>query len=236
MNVVDIIIIGLLILGVLVGSKRGFTKQLISCLGLVIIIVLAFILKNPVAVFFCEHLPFFPLAGLFKGVAVLNILIYEALAFLLILALLTVIWKILLMATSIFEKILNATIILGIPSKILGGILGFLEAYIIVFISLFVLSLPLFNVKDLDDSKLKDLILKETPFLSDITLDKIKVINELKDLKKQYEGKTKSDEFNLKAVDLFLKYDITTHDAIEVLINKDKLDIKNIDKILKKYD
>ena len=56
MGVVDIIIIIFLIFGALLGFKRGFTRELVSFIGMFAIIVLAFILKNPVSVILYKNL------------------------------------------------------------------------------------------------------------------------------------------------------------------------------------
>lgn len=236
MNLVDIIIVVILIIGFFVGSDRGFTKQLVSCLGFIVITILAFLLKNPVSVFLYEHLPFFDFFGIIKGISVLNIVFYELIAFLLILSILTIIWKILLKVTTIFEKFLSATIILGFPSKLLGGLLGLLENFVIIFIALYIISLPVFNNDILANSKLKDPILKETPILSKFTIKNIELFNEFKSLKDKYKSTTDSNKFNLEALDLLLKYDIVSVQSIKVLIENDKLNINNIDTVLKKYE
>lgn len=235
MNIIDIVIIVILILGFLVGSSRGFTKQLVSCLGFIVTVVLAFILKNPVSEFLYEHLPFFDFLGVFKGITILNILLYEVIAFLLVLAILNIIWRILLTATSIFEKFLEATIILGIPSKILGGILGVLENYVLIFIALYILSLPFFDIKVVDEARFKDPIINQTPILSSLTLDNFKVIDEFKLLKDKYEVTTDAEQFNLEALDLLLKYDIITVESAQTLVDKGKLKMNNVDVIIKKY-
>ena len=67
-----------------------------------------------------EKLPFFNFGGIFKGVTVLNILIYELIAFFVVLAVLFVLLRIFTFFSFMIEKILDLTIILGIPSKILG--------------------------------------------------------------------------------------------------------------------
>ena len=72
LNIIDIIIIVFILLGALVGFKRGVTKQLVSCLGLIAVVILSFLLKNPVSIFLYEHLPFFKFAGVLKGVTSLK--------------------------------------------------------------------------------------------------------------------------------------------------------------------
>ena len=235
MNIVDIIILIFLAFGAVSGFKRGFTKQLLSSLGLILVVIVSFILKNPVSVFLYENLPFFKFGGIFKGVTVLNILLYEVVAFFLVMAILLLVLKLLTFVSGIFEKFLNMTIILGIPSKILGAILGVLENFIITFIVLYVLTLPFFSVDMLNESKIKGIILKHTPFLSTQIDKSVLVIDDFIDMKEKYETAVDPNGFNLEALDLLLKHKIVTIDSIEKLLEKDKLQIENIDSILEKY-
>ena len=85
MNIIDIGIILIIIMGGIVGFKRGFFNQLVSSIGFFVIVVLSFLLKNPLSVFLYEHLPFFKFGGIIKGVTVLNIFLYEIIAFIIIL-------------------------------------------------------------------------------------------------------------------------------------------------------
>ena len=95
LNIVDVIIILIILLGGLVGFKEGAIKKLTSIIGLVAVVILSFMLKNYLSVFFYENLPFFNLWGLFKGIQVVNIVFYELLAFLIIASLLTIIYRVL---------------------------------------------------------------------------------------------------------------------------------------------
>ena len=104
---VDIIIVLVILLSGVIGLKRGFTKELVCFLGFFLVIVLSFILKNPVSSFFYNHLPFFKFGGLFKGITSINILLYEVLAFLIIASILLIILRLVIFATSVFEKLLK---------------------------------------------------------------------------------------------------------------------------------
>ena len=59
MGIVDIIIILFILSGALIGFRRGFTSQVVSLVSSFAIVILAFILKNPVSGLLYEHLPFF---------------------------------------------------------------------------------------------------------------------------------------------------------------------------------
>ena len=235
MNIIDVLIIAFLAFGGFVGFKRGLTKQLLSSLGLILVVVFAFILKNPVSIYMYENLPFFKFGGIFKGVTVLNILIYEVIAFFLVLAVLLILLRVLIFISGIFETFLKMTIILGIPSKILGAILGVVENFIIVFLLLYVFTLPIFGLEGVNESKFGQMILKNTPYFSKQINKSVEVAYEFIDLKEKYEKATNPNKFNLEALDLLLKRNIIAISSVDKLIEKDKLEIKNIETVLKKY-
>ena len=233
MDILDIIILIIILFNALLGFKRGFTKELVSFIGFFLIIVLAFILKNPISELMYENLPFFTFGGLFKGVTALNILLYEIIAFFIVVAILTVIFKVLLFATTIFEKLLKFTIILGIPSKILGMIVGIVEGVTISFILLYILSLPLFSINT--NSNLKKQVLNNTPILSSMTKDFKNTIDEFSLLKEEYEIEKDTDKFNYDTLNILLKYKIITVSSAKNLNEKGKLKINNVDTLLNLY-
>ena len=237
MNIVDIIIIAFLLLVALVGWKQVFTKSLVNCDGYILIIIIAFLLKNPLSELMMTYLPFFDFFGAIKGITVLNIALYEILAFLIIFSLLLIVLKVLMVATSIFETILKFTIILGIPSKILGAILGFVKNYVITFMVLYILTLPMITGNEiLNDSKFTKPILESTPALSLFADKTLKVANDFATLKDEYTSSSSSNEFNLETLDLFLKYDIVQKDTVQKLIDKGKINIDGVENVLNKYE
>ena len=235
MNGFDAAIILILIMGAVVGFKRGFTYEVVSTLGFFLVLILAYFLKNPLSVFLYEHLPFFKFGGIFKGVTVLNIFLYEVIAFLIVAIVLMFILKIIEKVTNLFEKFLKFTFIFSIPSKIAGMIVGMIESYVWVYIILYILNLPMFDIPLLQKSNYKDQILNHTVILSNATDRSMKVINEFLELKDKYEVTPNATEFNRETLDLFLKYDVITVDSVETLRDKNKLKIDNLDEILNKY-
>ena len=116
MNIVDALIILIILASGVAGFKRGVLKQTVSTVGFIIVVVLAFYLKNPIAEFLSLHFPFFKFSGSFANVTSLNIILYQIISFILVVLLLEVVLGILIRITGIIEKILKYTIILGIPS------------------------------------------------------------------------------------------------------------------------
>lgn len=226
MNVVDIVILIFLAFGALIGFKRGFTHELVSLLGIFVIIILSYILKNPISVFFYNNLPFINFGGIFKDITVINILVYEIIAFFMIFVLLTLVFQVLLKVTKVFEKILKWTIILGIPSKILGAVLGIVQNLIYVFVVLYILNLPTIGFNLINDSKVAHTIMTKTPILTNICDKTLVVFNEISALSKEYENTDNVTEFNQKALNLMIDNKIITKENALKLIEKGK--IKNL--------
>lgn len=237
MNIIDIIIILFLILGAYIGFKQGFTKSLVSFLGILFVAIIAYFLKNPVSEFLMSFCPFFNFGGIIKGVTVLNIAVYEIIAFILVFSILMIALKVLLLATGILETILKFTIILGIPSKILGSIVGIIKHYVIIFFVLYFLSMPNFvDVEFIKNSNYREPILRNTPLLSNVAESTLKALDEFKGLSDKYTDTENSNEFNLETLDLFLKYKVVTVDTVKKLENNGKIDIKGMDRVISKYE
>lgn len=220
MNILDAVIIICIIIGAMGGIRRGFIKEVVYLIGIVLILVLSFYFKDFIATIFYKYLPFFNFKGAFSSAALINILLYERIAFLVVFSILYFILKIILKITGIFEKILKATLILGFFSKIGGMIVGAIEGYVIVFIALFVLTQPFLNIRGFDDSKCANWILDSTPILSEKVKDTRTAVNEIYSLKDKYKNK---QEFNNEVMDLFLKYKIISEDNFNLLKEKGKI-------------
>lgn len=236
MNITDFLIVIFVLLGAFVGAKQGFTKALVSFLGTVIVVILAYFLKNPVSEFLMSFCPFFNFGGIIKGVTVLNIVVYEVIAFVLMFVILMAVLNALLFATGIFEKILKFTIVLGMPSAIFGAIIGAIKNYVIVFFVLYILSMPNFvDVSFVKDSKFREPILANTPLLSHIAGSALEALDEFKGLADKYTSSEDTNAYNLETLDVFLKYKIVTVKTTEKLIESGKISIEGIDSVLNKY-
>lgn len=235
MSVIDIFIIALIIICGGIGFKRGVFKQAVITIGSILVFILSYYFKDYLADFFSYNLPFFNFTGDIAGLSSINIIMYQMIAFLIMLAVFSAILAVLIKITGVFEKILSFTIILGIPSKLLGLLLGLVEGYVISFICLFLLTQPALKINLIDDSKFTSVILNSSPGLSKIVSDMENSIIEIYDLGKDYNINKNADEFNRNSIDVMLKNKIITKEYVEKLISKNKLNVKEIDTILNKY-
>ncbi len=228
LNTLDIVIIMFILMGGIVGMKRGVIKQSVMTIGMLIVVILSFILKNPVSSLMYKYLPFFTFGGLLKDLTVLNIILYELIAFSIVFSILSAILVVLIRVSSIFERLLKFTIILAIPSKILGFILGTVEYYLVVFIILFIVSSPMFHIKDIDfvrESKLKDTVLNNTLGLSSMLNNTLETFNDI-DILIKNKDKYSTDEFNCKAVNIMKENKFLGEKSLDYLYSKGKVNNK----------
>lgn len=236
MNIVDIIIIVSIVLGVLIGFVRGFFKETVIFIGTILVVVLAFVLKNSLSLILYKNLPFFKFKGIFEGISTLNILIYEILAFIIALAILSIALTIIIKISGIIEKILKLTIVLALPSKLLGAIVGFIQSIVVLYVFLFLLSLPILRVPYIKDSKYAQMILEKTPVISKVTDGLVKTFNEISDFAdKNIKNNVDKRQTNREMLEIMLKNDVVTSENVKYLSDKDKIDIDNIDELLSKY-
>lgn len=221
MNILDAVIIVFLLIGALAGYRRGLIKQAVLLVGLIACLILSFYIRVPVSTFMYKNLPFINFGGIFQGISVLNILLYEVIAFLLVFSVLYLVLRILLGISGLIEKLLRATIILGFFSRIGGMIVGAIESYVIIFMILFVANLPFLDIRGLENSKYADKILTSTPVLSGMTGTFRKVTDEIEGIVESYKGKDVN--FNEKTIEILIKYDIVSEENINMLKEKGKL-------------
>lgn len=235
MNAIDYLIIAILIIFTIRGFVNGAIKSAVTFIGGFIVIIAAYLLKNPVSLFLYDHLPFFKMNGILSGISVFNIIIYELFSFLIVASVLLIIYRVVLSITNVIEKILNITIILAIPSKLIGLVIGFVEGVVVSFITLFIL-LQFSSTKEyVMKSKYGEQILTSTPILSDVTEDVYKSLDEIYKVADDYKDSQDRNAANLEALDIILKYKLVKPETAKKLIDEKKLEIKGAEKIIEKY-
>ena len=237
LNIFDIFIIFIFLVFMIAGAKNGVVKEAAGFIGIVLVFILSFCFMKPVGNLLCTYFPFFKFSGYIKGLSTLNIFLYQLLAFILLFAVFLCLYRIILKASKTIQKLLNATVILVIPSKILGALIGLLEAWIIVFGILIIVMVPFQREDEFKESSFASFILYKTPILSNSTKSFINSVEEIYDLSNKISmEELEINEANVKSIDVMLKYNITDKDTINKLIKNKKLDnIKGVEKVLKKY-
>ena len=101
MNIIDIIILAILVSFASIGFNRGVIKSLVAFVGFIVIVCLAYLLKDILGNIFILNLPFIKFTIVEGGSTVLNIVMYQTIAFIIMLIVLGLVYKILLAITGI---------------------------------------------------------------------------------------------------------------------------------------
>ena len=237
-NILDVAIILILIMSAIVGFKRGAIKEIVSLVGIIIVFIVAFAFKGVLGNVLCKWLPFFNFAGNLEGVTVLNILLYQLIAFLIIYSLLFSVYMIVMKISGIVQKIVHMTVILWLPSKLIGAVVAFITGYVMVFVVLLALLIPLKDTDIFIESRFANYIVYDTPILAGSADNISSSINEVYTLGEELsKGDISKNEANLETMDILLKYKIVSPETARQLIVLDKLDgISGLDSVIKRYE
>lgn len=237
-SILDIALILILFMFAVGGFRKGAIKEAVSLVGIVAVFVIAFLLKGVLGNLLCKFLPFFDFAGNLEGVTVLNILLYQLVAFIIIYSLLFSVYVIVVKISSGIQKLVNMTIVLWIPSKIIGALIAFVTGYIVIFAVLLVLLIPLKDSNLFKDSKVANYIVYDSPILSSSSESISNSINEINDLSEELSrGKIDKNEANLQTMDILLKYKIVSPKTAKQLVALDKLDgISGLEEVIESYE
>jgi uncharacterized membrane protein required for colicin V production len=170
----DLAVLIILCFGFLIGLRRGFILQLIHLTGFIIASIIAYLYYDQLAPKLTLWVPYpnlstnLTLPSVFDNVN-LEDAYYRAIAFVVI-----------FFAVKILLQIIGSMLDFVAQIPVLkqlniwaGGILGFIEVYLITFILLFIAALlPIESIQgSLTDSILAEFIIKQTPILSQLIQD-----------------------------------------------------------------
>lgn len=130
------------------------------------------------------------------------------------------------MLTGLVEKILKATVILSIPSKLLGIVVGVIEMYVYLFLILLIVSLPIFDSSFLKDSKMNNFILNNTPVLSGVSEEIIDIYGDVYNIIDNRKNKT-NEQLNEEILKVLIDKKVVTKESAKKLVDKNKIHIND---------
>lgn len=228
--VLDILVVIFVLLGALAGWKKGLIKSAVNLIGLIAVVIISYALKGSIANFLIDKMPFLNFAGTFEGLTSVNILIYNLIAFVVIFIVLYCILSVVLAVTGFIDTILKFTVIWILPSKIGGAIIGFLEAWVYVFLVLFILAQLSITASFVLDSTVGKFMLNHTPIVG-TTLNKTtsaakEIYDAVKNVKDD-ENKNVQD-LNLTILQIEINQGLITKEKATELIETGKLELGNV--------
>ena len=233
MNIIDYIIIVILVLCALKGFKQGLLPSIVNFIGVFLIFIIAFYIKQPISILLYENLPFLSFGGFFKGIIGVNILFYEVIAYGITIILLGIIFGVVKKMSIVMQKILNITLFLNLPSKIIGAIIGAFEGVLLTIILIYIGGVINSTTEYVRDSKLSGIILEKTPIINSVTGDLKNSYNEIYDV--IINNKNNTNKANLETIDILMKYNILSYNSATKLYNDNKLKINGVDNVIEKY-
>lgn len=240
--IIDIILLLIIIKSAFSGFKRGLFRELLDIVAIVVSIIIAFKYMGVVADIFYQTLPFFNIKILSISIVSINILVYQIIAFIIMSVLIYAGLNIIISVTGLIKKAVSLKLApkMDLLHSLLGGIVGLLNGYVMVFILLIILSPFLNNFSIYRQSAIKNIILYKTPILTE-KADKytyaLKDVTDLTDKISKDKNKAKhSNQYNLEALDIMLKYKVVSVETISRLNDENKLSsIKNAEDVINKY-
>lgn len=228
MSIVDICALVIIALGALAGFKRGAIRSLVQLVGLVAIVIVAYQFKGILGNFFIKLLPFFNFGGALNELYSLNILLYQGIAFVIIFILLYCVLNILISLSGILDLLVKLTIILELPSKIIGTILGAVEAIVFVFVAAFVMLQNPTTQKYVMESKYTLAIVERTPVVRDVFARTIVASEEIYNSVKNHQDSGNMIEANLEIIRSLIKYGVVDAPTVQEAIDNGKLHMPNV--------
>lgn len=227
MNIITAAIILIVLLYMVLGFKRGVIKTGVSLVGTIAILVVSYVLKDVIANFLMDKLPFFNFGGVFAGITSINILMYNMLSFIVVFVVLYCVLNILLTLSGLIEKILKLTVILAIPSKILGAILGLIEGILVAFLFSFVFLHLAPTEKYVMDSKLAIILLERSPFIGRMTTSTTLALEDINNIVNSLKEDDDRSEANFKVLHQLIYWKVISVDEAQKLIDDKKLEFNN---------
>ena len=227
MNIITAAIILIVLLYMVLGFKRGVIKTGVSLVGTIAILVVSYVLKDVIANFLMDKLPFFNFGGVFAGITSINILMYNMLSFIVVFVILYCVLNILLTLSGLIEKILKLTVILAIPSKIFGAILGLIEGILVAFLFSFVFLHLAPTEKYVMDSKLAIILLERSPFIGRMTTSTTLALEDINNIVNSLKEDDDRSEANFKVLHQLIYWKVISVDEAQKLIDDKKLEFNN---------
>lgn len=232
MNNISVAIVLIIISFGLLGLKRGALKEAVIVFGNILVIAIAYFFKDMLASYLMNALPAYKINSVLGPLSSLTIIFYKLIAFLALMIVFHFLLRIIINLSGLLGKIMDATVILLLPNRIIGFLLGIVEGYVLMFIVLNVLMIPLSSNTTFMDSGVRKYIVEETPILKDSFGGLNTSLEEVLQLDKN----DTENSLNLKVIDILLKNKIITKDEVQELVTNGKIvNVDGLDTVINKY-
>lgn len=228
MKIIEIIILVIMLLGVLIGLKKGAVKEIFELIGTVAILIISFLLKSYLSALLIKTMPFFNFKG-YVGLYSLNFLIYDVISFVIVFVLLYCILNILINIAGFIDYLVKLSLVYNVLSKIVGATLGLVNGLIFVFVALYIMLQIPYTQKYVMESSMATKIVERMPVLN-VTFSKGILVGEDVYLKlKDYSFNEEDVEnMNITIATSVAKYALVEKPLIQASIDNGKLHLNHV--------
>lgn len=226
MNLVDICLFVVILYCIIAGYKSGVIKTLVRLVGLFIVACGAYYLKDIVANFLITHLPFYNFGGDTGTITSVNIMVYQAVAFVFLFIILYSVLNIILIFAGLVDRLIKMTVIFALPDKILGGVVGFVEGVMYAFILVFAISqIPHSQQELVSESMANDLLMK-TPVIRNVFGNASTAGQEVASI--LLNGELSAESKDITILQTLIMYGMISSEKAQSLIDSNKIQLPNI--------
>ena len=170
MNYVDILLIIIMVFGLYLGWTAGFFKSIIDLITFYVCSIISNIISSLIINPLYTALPFLNLAGKSEGIKAINIIVWRVVIYIFILIVLLLIISSISKKFKVREFLLDSMVDTSLILRIFGVLFFFPITIIFLLHLILFFNLPIFNLKDIKESKVANTIMTEVPVIS--SLDK----------------------------------------------------------------
>lgn len=226
MNLVDICLLVVILYCIIAGYRSGVIKTLVKLVGLFIVACASYYLKDIVADFLITHLPFYNYGGETGTITSVNIMVYQAVAFVFLFIILYSVLNIILIFAGLVDRLIKMTVIFAMPDKILGGVVGFVEGVMYSFIIVFAISQIPHSQQELVSESIANDLLMKTPIIRNVFGSASTAGQEVASILLDSELSAESKDITI--LQTLIMYGMISADKAQSLIDSNKIQLPNI--------
>ena len=224
MSIYDGLIILVLLLLLFLGFQKGIIKQATD-FGVLLVLM---IISSPLSKLLCNLLypvlPFLNFSGKVKGIKSINLITWRLVIYFILIAILFFIVRRIFIRLKISRKLKDSEVDAGMVSKLLGIVMAFPFAVLVIYNVLLVVNVPLMSFSIKEESKVAEIVLEKTLIISNLNEDVYLTSNYARN--QIYDGKNSEKNYkkvNMKIVNNMINNNLVKSKVVKKLDKKGKL-------------
>lgn len=227
MNVIDYGIIFIIVISALLGMRSGVIKGFVSLVMVLMSTILAYQFKDILANYLIDIMPFYNFAGLYENITSISVLFFNGVSFMILFIIIYSVLNIALVIAGFIDKLINMTVVLALPNKLLGAGVGFIQGTLISFVSVLILAqMPHTHIYVIESTYGYQL-LNKMPVVNVIASDSIQISQAIAEIITEGDNETEDGirSVQMKIMTNYILRGLITADVASKLVEDQKIDL-----------